>query len=141
MEKVQDIVAYLNPGQEPIITADQPIYALAKQVQWHWPEQYGEDNYLVMFRGLHVEITALRSIGTLLHGSGWTGALAEAGVASIGIADSYLSVASVTRTRQMHQVTACGLDELLKAAYTDYYRERADNNEDILGFEEWCESR
>lgn len=87
MEKVQDIVAYLNPGQVPIITADQPIYALAKQVQWHWPEQYGEDKYLAMFGGLHIEMAALKSIGTLLQGSGWTGALVEAGVALPGTAD------------------------------------------------------
>ena len=105
MEKMQDIVAYLNPGQVPVITADQPIYALAKQVQWHWPEQYGEDKYLVMFGGLHIEMAALKSIGTLLQGSGWTGALVEAGVVSSGTAESILSVASVTRTRQMHQVT------------------------------------
>ena len=34
MQKVQDAVAFLNPGHAPVITADQPIYALAKQVQW-----------------------------------------------------------------------------------------------------------
>ena len=36
MQKVQDAVAYLNPGQVPVITADQSIYAIAKQVQWQW---------------------------------------------------------------------------------------------------------
>ena len=35
MDKVKDAIAYLNPNQVPVITADQPIYALAKQVQWH----------------------------------------------------------------------------------------------------------
>lgn len=34
MQKVSDAVAHLNLGQVPNITADQPIYALAKQVQW-----------------------------------------------------------------------------------------------------------
>ena len=30
MQKVWDAVAFLNPGQVPVITADQPICALAK---------------------------------------------------------------------------------------------------------------
>ena len=38
MDKIKDIVTFLNPGQVPVIAADQPIYAVAKQVQWHWPE-------------------------------------------------------------------------------------------------------
>ena len=57
------------------------------------------------FTNIHIEMAALKSIGTLLQGSGWTGALVEAGVVSSGTAESILSVASVTRTRQMHQVT------------------------------------
>ena len=67
MQKVQDVTDFLNPGQIPIITADQPIYAVAKQVQWQWPDQYGEDKYLVMFGGLHIEMAAMTSLGTLLH--------------------------------------------------------------------------
>ena len=141
MMKVQDIVAYLNPGKVPVITADQPIFALAKQVQWHFPEQYGEHKYLVMFGGLYIEMTPFKSIGTLHQSSGWTGALVEAGVASSGTAESILSVACVTRTCQMHQITACILYKLLKAAYTDHCQDRADNSEERLGFEEWCERR
>ena len=33
MDKIKDIVAFLNPGQVLDIAADQPIYAVAKQVQ------------------------------------------------------------------------------------------------------------
>lgn len=110
-------------------------------VQWQWPEQYGEDKYLVMFGGFHIEMAALRSLGSLLKDSGWTGALVEAGVASSGTADSFLSVSSVTRTRQMHQVTACSLYKLLKSAYNSYCTKQTDVNEDILGFEEWCQNK
>ncbi|KAJ8406107.1 hypothetical protein AAFF_G00309950 [Aldrovandia affinis] len=39
MDKIKEIVAFLNPGQVPVIAADQPIYAVAKQVQWHWLEK------------------------------------------------------------------------------------------------------
>ena len=87
MDKIREIVAFLNPSQVPIIAADQPIYAVAKKVQWHWPEFYGEDKFVIMFGGLHIEMAALKSIGTLLRDSGWTGALVEAGIASPGTAD------------------------------------------------------
>ena len=66
----------------PVTAADQPKYAVAKQVQWHWPEIYGEDKFIMMLGGLHIEMAALKSIGTPLHDSSWTGALLEAGIAS-----------------------------------------------------------
>ena len=78
-------------------------------MQWHWPEKYGEDNFVIMFGGLHIEMAALRSIGTLLQDSGWTGALVEAGITSSGTAESFLTASSITKTRQMHQITACSL--------------------------------
>ena len=59
------VVSHLNPGQVPVIAADQPLFAMAKQVQWHWPEKYGEDKFVIMFGGLHIEMAALKSIGTL----------------------------------------------------------------------------
>ncbi|KAL0198142.1 hypothetical protein M9458_006682, partial [Cirrhinus mrigala] len=136
MNKVRDAIAHLNPGQVPVITADQPIYSIAKQVQWHWPDLYGEDKFVVMFGGLHIEMAAFRSLGTLLQSSGWTGALVEAVVASSGTADSFLSASSVTRTCHMHQVTACCLYMLRKEAY-EYHC--ADQNDGALNFNDWCE--
>ena len=115
---------FLNPGQIPVIAADQPLFALAKQIQWQWPE-YGEDKFIIMFGGLHVEMAALRSIGTLLESSGWTSAITESGVASSGTADSFLTVSSVTRTRMSHQITACRLYTLMDEAYQDYCSEKA----------------
>ncbi len=62
----KDAISHLNPNQVPVITADQPIYAVAKQVQWHWPDRYGEDRSVVMFGGLHIQMAAFRSPDTLL---------------------------------------------------------------------------
>ena len=56
-----------------------------------------------MFGGLHIEMAALKSIGTLLQDSGWTTALVDSGIAASGTADSYLSASSVTRTRPFHK--------------------------------------
>jgi hypothetical protein len=110
MDRIKDTVTFLNPGQIPVIAADQPIYAVAKHIQWHWPDRYGEDKFVIMFFGLHIEMAALRSIWTLLKDSGWTGSLIEAGIASPGTA----------KTRQMRQITACSLCTFLKTAYIDY---------------------
>ena len=43
---VKSAVEHLHPGQTPVITFDQPLYALAKQIQWKWPEDYGEDKFV-----------------------------------------------------------------------------------------------
>ena len=59
---IKSAVDHLNPGQTPVITFDQPLYALAKQVQWKWPDEYGEDKYVVMFGGLHIEMAALKTL-------------------------------------------------------------------------------
>ena len=60
MDVVKNAVENLNTGQTPVLTFDQPLYALAKQIQWKWPEKYGEDQFVVMFGGLHIEMAALR---------------------------------------------------------------------------------
>ena len=65
MDIVKNAVDNLNPGQVPIITANQPLYTLCKQIQWRWPGRYGEDHFIVMFGGLHMEMNALKVLGDL----------------------------------------------------------------------------
>ena len=77
---------------------DQPLYAVAKQIQWSWPDTYGEDHFIVMLGGLHVEMAALKTLGNLQEGCGRTEALVQAGVATSGTADSFLKASYVTRT-------------------------------------------
>jgi hypothetical protein len=54
---------FLNPGQVPVIAMDQPLFTLAKHIQWDKPETYGEDKVLIMFRGLHIEMAAFKTLG------------------------------------------------------------------------------
>ena len=49
MDVVSQAVRFLNPGQVPVLTCDQPLFAIAKKIQWNWPEQYGEDKLVMMF--------------------------------------------------------------------------------------------
>ena len=72
------------------MACDCPIFAKAKFIQWTWPATYGEDVFLVMFGGLHLEMGMWNMLGGYLACSGWTTALIDAGVATSGTADSFL---------------------------------------------------
>jgi hypothetical protein len=48
-----------------------------------------------MFGDRHIEMAVLKSIRTLLQKRGWTEAIVEAGIASMGTAESFLSASSV----------------------------------------------
>ena len=130
-------VNHLNPGQVPVIAFDQPLFAVAREIQWNWSDLYGEKKFVVMFGGLHIEMAFLKVIGGWLEGSGWTTVLADANVATPGTAESFIKVSSVTRSRRAHQVTACSLFILLQKAYTKY-KDGVVNKDDIISFESWC---
>ena len=55
MSIVHAAVQHLNPGQVPVLTVDQPLYAIAKQIQWSYPTSLGKEHLVVMFGGLHIE--------------------------------------------------------------------------------------
>ena len=42
MDVAKATTNFLNPGQVPVVAADQPLFAIAKQVQWKWPSLYGD---------------------------------------------------------------------------------------------------
>ena len=48
MDVTKLAVDHVNKGQTPVIAFDQPLYALAKQVQWNWKDHYGEDKFVVI---------------------------------------------------------------------------------------------
>ena len=93
-----------------------------------------------MFRGLHVEMIALKAIGKWLEGSGLTSALVQVNVASLGTADSFLKATHVSRTRHAHQVTANILNILMYSVHQEYC-ERLDEGDDLLEFKAWCLNR
>ena len=110
-------IQFLNPGQIPITTFDQPLFALAKFVQWKWPNTIGDKVHVIMLVGLHTEMALWNTLGDVLEGSGWTAALTQSDVASPGTADSYLKATHLTRTRHAHQVTLLTLHQLRKEAF------------------------
>ena len=116
MKIVKEGVAYVNPNQTPVIAMDQPMFAIAKQIQWVKADWYGEEKYVVMMSGLHVEMNSLKMVGHWLDKSGWDSALVQANITTRGRADSILKAARITKPRFAHQVSACALYILQRIA-------------------------
>ena len=74
IKKTTDLI---NPGQAPVVTVDQSLFAIAKNIQWKWPLVYEEEKFVILFGGLHIELAALKTLGDLLQCSGWTSALVQ----------------------------------------------------------------
>ena len=138
LEVIKSAVWHVNPGQTPVISIDQPLYAKLKQLQWSMPSLYGEDKFVLLMGGLHTEMTGYKVLGHWLEGSGWVEVLQEAEVATPGIAESFIKASHVTRTRHAHHITACALYILLKKAYDAYV---ANNSDSAQGFSSWIEHR
>ena len=75
-------VQYLNPGQTPIMSCDQPLFDITKQIQWISPNSYGEDLYVIMLGGLHRAMAACKAFGKWLDSSGWKAALVQDDIAT-----------------------------------------------------------
>ena len=62
---IKACVNHLNAGQIPVLAMDQPLYTVAKEIQWNFPGNFGEGQFVIMFGGLHIEVVFLKAI------SGW----------------------------------------------------------------------
>lgn len=120
MDVQKQAIEFLNPGQIPVTVFDQPLFTIAKYVQWKWPVTHGESVHVVMLGGLHTEMALWSTLGDILEASGWTAALIEAEVATPGTADSFLKTSHLTRTRHAHQVTLLTLHKLQQAAFRQH---------------------
>ena len=47
------------------------MYAIAKRIQWQWPDEYGIHRFLIMLGRLHIEMAYLSALGDWLDCSGW----------------------------------------------------------------------
>ena len=66
MDVIKTAVDKVNKSQTPVILFDQPLYALAKKVQWNCKDIYGETQFVVIMGQLHTEIAALKRLGDWL---------------------------------------------------------------------------
>ena len=98
-------VNFLKKDQLFVVVLDQPLYAIAKKIQWQWPDKYGIHKFVLMLGGLHAEMAFLSALGEWLDKSGWVKCLSNASVTTSGIAESFLSGIKVSKSRYAHQVT------------------------------------
>jgi len=89
----------MNPAQIPVLTLDQPLYTIAKQIQWTWPSNCGEQMYVVLIGGLHIEMAFLNVLGDWLEESGWASIMASANVTTEGRADALQSGSHTSRAQ------------------------------------------
>ena len=128
---------FTNPGETPWVTADQPLFALFKTIQWLFPDILGEEHIVGVLGALHTEKAAWTCVGQVEDGCGSTALLAEAEVTTIGVADSCLHCAHISRSRYINTVTACVLYKMLREAYDSYLDIPSDTEK--LAFGEWCD--
>ena len=134
MDVIKKSVSFLNPGQIPVMVGDQPLYALGKKIQWLLPKEFGEDKFVMWPGGLHIEMTMLKVIGSILECTGWDGIISEAEVVTSGVAKSLLKVAHLTRTRNAHQVFTLALFALKRKAWSI----SQETSGQRLTYHEWC---
>ena len=137
---ISSAVKHLNSSQIPVVAVDQPLFALAKQIQWKVGGVYDESHVVVMLGGLHIEMAAFKALGKWVLGSGWPEVLTNATVASPGVANSFLTASHITRTRRAHQVTAASLYLLMKKAYEEH-RKTEETDGPARAFDEWKEEK
>ena len=95
-----------------------------------------------MFGALHIEMAAIKSVGTLLQDSCWAGALVQSGIASSGTAASFVQpLASLKVTADASDNGLQSVQAYMKAANNDFVSDIAENCDEKLIFEGWCASR
>ena len=108
MNIISNKINTLNPGQIPVDTVDQLIFALTKESMIRFP-----DKYFCLFGSLHIEKSLLIICGQVIKGSGLDEIMYTCGLSIIG-ADSLVTVNDIKRTRYCLQVGACVIYSKLK---------------------------
>ena len=88
MNLVRQIICQVNPEQIPVFTVDQSLYAIAKIIQWKWPDEMG---------GLHIERAMLKVIGIWLDRSGLTYVMTSDNVTTEGRTTGLIKGAHISR--------------------------------------------
>ena len=119
IEVIKSAVDLLNLGQVTVDVSDQPVYALSKQIQILYPDQFGPGFYFPMFGGLHIEKVLLVIHGQLIEGSGLSELMDVSNLSVSGSGDALVKVPHITRTRYLMQVCLCAEFKALKDAHSN----------------------
>ena len=122
MSVIQGVTKKLNPEQSTMITADQLVYTLGKQIQWMYPDEF---RYVFWMMGISI----LNLIGNWLDGSGCVDVFKKEFINTPGRVESFLQGTNVKRSRYAHQLSLASLLRLAR----DSFDEKTEN----LTYDEW----
>ena len=94
MNIISNTINTLNPGQIPADTANQPIFALTKELMIRFPEKFGPDKYFSLFGSLHIEKSLLIIFGQVMKCSRLDEIMCTCGLSIVG-ADSLVTVNNI----------------------------------------------
>ena len=117
MNIISKIICVINPNQTLVDTCDQPVYALTKQIQWRYPELFGNSQYFSLFWGLHIEKALLIVHGEFIKGSGLDKLLGQSNLSITGMENTVVNVTHVKRCRYGLQISACAIYQQLVKAF------------------------
>ena len=100
---IKNTINKVNPQQTPIDVSDQPVYALSKEIQWRFNDQFGRGKYFVMFGALHIEKSLLVIHADIIKGSDLRQILKENELSVIGT-DAIVNVNDIKKARYCLQV-------------------------------------
>ena len=109
-EDSDGLTNHLDSGQTTIMVADQPVYAITKQLQWCYPNQCRL--LFILLGPLHIEMAFMGAIGDWVKGSSWTDIFNRAKINAVGRVESFLVGNKVKRTRYAHKVSLASLTSL-----------------------------
>ena len=118
MNIISNTINTLNADQIPVDTADQPIFALTRELMIRFPDKFGPDKYFCLSGSLHVEKSLLIICGQVIKGSGLDEIMCTCGLSIVG-ADSLVTVNDIKRARYCLQVGACVIYSKLKQVHMD----------------------
>lgn len=113
------ITNMVNTGQTPVMCVDEPLFRVAKIIQWNWPHLWGENHLVLLMGPFHIEQAFLKLVGHVMEGCGWVSVMVSAGLATETSAVSLMNVHHLKKSRTAHEVTAATLFILLKEAYEE----------------------
>ena len=118
MNVISSTISSLNPGQIPVDTANQPIFALTKELMIRFPDKLGPNKYFCLFGSLHIETALLIICGRVIRGNGLDEFIYTCSLSIVG-ADSLVTVNNIKRASYCLQFEACVIYSKLKQAHRD----------------------
>ena len=117
---VKEAVEHLNSNQTPVLTMDQPLSAIAKEIQRLWPDSFCNNKYVIMMGGGGGGGGSSCWDG---RESGWIVLNAKCNHNCWNsVAESFVKASYLGRTRHAHQVTVDALHILQQSAFLSYLK-------------------